>query len=91
MSNRVYALSTILRSPASILGTVLILVFSVETAVMLALPYLVPDFFGETGRAVLDAVLLTLVCAPALWWVIIGPLRRIAIQEHQRSETIVTE
>jgi PAS domain S-box-containing protein len=36
-----------------------------------------------------DSILLTSACAPALWWVIIGPLRRIAIQEHQRSQTIV--
>jgi len=79
----------VLRSPAWILGIVLILVFTVETAVMLVLPYLMPQFLGETGKAVLDALLLTLVCAPVLWWVIIGPLRRIAIQEHQRSETIV--
>jgi len=89
MSNRVSAPSTVLRSPAWILGIVLILVFTVETAVMLVLPYLMPQFLGETGKAVLDALLLTLVCAPVLWWVIIGPLRRIAIQEHQRSETIV--
>ena len=89
MSNRVSAPATLLRSPAWILGIVLVLVFTVETAVMLALPYLIPEFLGETGRAVFDAVLLTLVCAPVLWRVIIGPLRRIAIQEHQRSETIV--
>jgi len=89
MSNRVSALSTILLAPAWILGIVLILVFTVETVVMFMLPYLMPESLGETGRAFLDAVLLTLVCAPALWWVIIGPLRQIAIQEHQRSETIV--
>ena len=79
----------ILRSPMRILGIVLLLVFVVEVAVMIALPHVMPRFLGETGRAVFDAFLLTLVCAPALWWVIIGPLRRIAIQEHQRSETIV--
>lgn len=56
---------------------------------MFVLPHLVPGLLGEAGKAVLDALLLTLVCAPALWWVIIGPLRRIAVQEHQRSETIV--
>ncbi len=89
MANRVSALSTLLRSPARILGIVLTLVFVVEVGVMLVLPHVLPDFFGETGRAFLDAVLLTLVCAPVLWWVIIGPLRRIAFQEHQRSETIV--
>lgn len=89
MSNRIAALSLILRSPARILVIVLILVFVAEVGVMFVLPYVMPEFFGETGKAILDAVLLTLVCAPALWWVIIGPLRRIAIQEHRRSQTIV--
>ncbi len=89
MSNRVSALSSILRSPARILGIVLGLVFFVEVGVMLMLPYVMPDFLGETGTAFMDAILLTLVCAPVLWWVIISPLRRIAIQEHERSETIV--
>ncbi|QDV23230.1 sensor histidine kinase [Aureliella helgolandensis] len=89
MSNRVSALSSILRSPARILGIVLLLMFIAEVGVMFVLPHVMLDFFGETGMAVLDAVLLTLVCAPVLWWVIIGPLRRIAIQEHGRSETIV--
>lgn len=89
MSHRVSALSSILRSPTRILGIVLGLVFTVEVGVMLVLPYVLPDFLGDTGKAFVDAIMLTLVCAPVLWWVIIGPLRRIAIQEHQRSETIV--
>lgn len=89
MSNRVSALSSILRSPTRILGIVLMLVFTAEVGVMFLLPHVMPGFLGESGKAVLDAILLTLVCAPVLWWVIIGPLRRIAIQEHQRSETIV--
>ncbi len=89
MFDRFEKLSAILHSPVRILGLVLLLIFSVEVCVMLLLPYLIPNVWGETVRAVIDAVLLTLVCAPVLWWVIIGPLRRIAIQEHQRSETIV--
>ena len=89
MSRRVSSLSSILRSPTRILAIVLSLVFTVEVCVMLVLPHVVPSFFGEAEQAFLDAVLLTAVCAPVLWWVIIGPLRRIAIQEHQRSETIV--
>jgi PAS domain S-box-containing protein len=72
-----------------ILGLVLMLVFVAEVAVMLVLPYVLPSMLNESGKAIVDAVLLTLVCAPALWLVIIGPLRRIAIQEHERSETIV--
>ena len=89
MSSRVSALSTILRSPLRILALVLMLVFTAEVAVMLVLPFITPNFIGEGARAILDAFLLTIVCAPVLWWVIIGPLRKIAIQEHQRSETIV--
>jgi len=89
MSSRVSALSTILRSPMRILALVLMLVFIAEVAVMLVLPLITPIVMGEALRAILDAFLLTIVCAPALWWVIIGPLRRIAIQEQQRSETIV--
>ncbi len=89
MSSRVSALATILRSPARILGIVLMVVFMAEVAVMLVLPHLMLGLLSESAKAVLDAILLTLVCAPALWLVIIGPLRRIAVQEHQRSETIV--
>ncbi len=65
------------------------LVFIVEVAVMFVLPHVVPRSFSESGKAMADAVLLTMVCAPVLWLVIIGPLRRIAVQEHERSETIV--
>lgn len=89
MTYRISALSTILRSPMRILGLVLMLVFVAEVAVMLVLPYVTPKMFGESGKAIFDAMLLTLFCAPALWLVIIGPLRRIAIQEHERSESIV--
>ncbi len=88
MSNRVSALSSILRSPTRILGIVLMLVFIAEVAVMFVLPHCHPDFW-RIRQSGLGRDLLTLICAAALWWVIIGPLRRIAIQEHQRSETIV--
>jgi PAS domain S-box-containing protein len=81
--------SSVFRSPARILGLMLGVVFVVEAAVMVMLPFLVPGSLGETTRAMVDAFLLTIICAPLLWWVIVGPLRRIAIQEHQRSETIV--
>jgi PAS domain S-box-containing protein len=89
MSNRVSALLSIIRSPVRVLTVVLVVIFTVEVGVMFVLPHVIPNFFGEIGKAVIDAVLLTLICAPVLWWVIIGPLRRIAMQEHERSETIV--
>lgn len=89
MSDRVSALLSIIGSPVRILGIVLLLIFTVEVCVMFVLPYVIPNSLSEFGKAFFDAVLLTLVCAPVLWWVIISPLRRIAIQEHERSETIV--
>lgn len=89
MSNRVSALLSIIGSPVQVLSLVLLVIFTVEVAVMVALPYVIPSFFGEISKALFDAILLTAVCAPVLWWVIIGPLRRIAVQELERSETIV--
>ncbi|WP_161604719.1 sensor histidine kinase [Roseiconus nitratireducens] len=89
MPSRVTAVTTLLRSPLRILSVVLLLVFAAEVAVMFVLPHIMPESYGEAWKAILDAVLLTLVCAPALWWVLIAPLRRVAIQEHQRSQTIV--
>lgn len=79
---------TILRSPIHLLGIILLLVFSAELFVMIVLPWF-PDTLGVWGRAVVDAILLTAICAPVVWWVIIRPLREIAMEEHQRSETIV--
>ncbi len=79
----------ILHRPSRILISILSLVFAAEVAVMFALPYLIPRSIGEGGKALLDAVLLTIICAPALWWMIIRPLRRIAIESHERSETVV--
>ncbi|MCA9086502.1 MAG: PAS domain S-box protein [Planctomycetaceae bacterium] len=90
MPSQLSALSRILQSPGRILLVMLLVVFAVEVAVMLTLPFLVPSVLGETSRAVLDALLLTLISAPALWWVIVSPLRRIAVQEQARSETIVS-
>lgn len=89
MPDRASVLLRVLQSPSRILLTILIVVFGVEVVVMLLLPHIVWDSIAETQRAVLDALLLTLLCSPVLWAIIIAPLRRIAIQEHERSETIV--
>jgi len=89
MSDRVTALTKLLQSPVRILSIMLLVVFAVEVMVMIALPYLIPEWINPTQRAFLDAGLLTVVSAPVLWWLIVAPLRRIAIQEHARSETVV--
>ncbi|MCA9218350.1 MAG: HAMP domain-containing histidine kinase [Planctomycetales bacterium] len=82
MPTRDSTLSGILRSPARILAIILILVFCTEVVVMLVLPYVIPRFLGVTGEAFVDAVLLTLVCAPVLWFVILAAKRA----EEQRID-----
>ena len=67
--------SRILHSPARILAVILILVFSTEVVVMLVLPHVIPEVLGEIGKAFVDAILLTLVCAPVLWFVILAAKR----------------
>lgn len=89
MPHRISVLSRMLRSPGRILALMLLVVFAVEVVVMTLLPLFVPQSLNETGKAMVDAGLLTLVCAPVLWWLIVGPLRRIAVSEHARSEMIV--
>lgn len=89
MSSRVTALSRILQSPARILGVLLLVVFVFEVGVMFLLPHVLPAALNETAEAVVDALLLTCGIAPVIWWIIVGPLRRIALSEHARSETII--
>ncbi|MCU0711016.1 MAG: ATP-binding protein [Pirellula sp.] len=62
--------SKVLRSPKSILLIVLVLVFLTEFLVMVALPVILPSPISKLGEAVIDAVLLTAVIAPVLWWLI---------------------
>jgi PAS domain S-box-containing protein len=90
MPTRISSTTRILDHPWRILGIVLAVVFTVETAVMLVLPWILLDTVDESARAFIDATLLTLVCAPVLWWIIIGPLRRIAMVEQIRSQTIAS-
>jgi signal transduction histidine kinase len=55
-------------SPLRLFITVLLLIFTVEFAVMLALPAIVPAGMDPRLQSVPDAGLLTLFCAPVLWW-----------------------
>ena len=75
MPGRDSALSSILHSPVRILAIILILVFTTEVVVMLVLPHVLPDVLGDIGEAFLDGLLLTLVCAPVLWLVILAAKR----------------
>ena len=80
----------LLASPRRILLLMLGVIFLIETTIMLVLPSVMPGTLSESGKAILDSVLLTVVSAPVLWCLLVGPLRRIAVREQMRAETIIT-
>lgn len=63
--------------PALVWAVVLATIFAAETAVMLLLPWMMPGHFPWLAHAAVDAVLLTVVIAPVLWWTVDRPLRQI--------------
>ncbi|MCA9039932.1 MAG: PAS domain-containing protein [Planctomycetaceae bacterium] len=89
MASTTAALQKILQTPSRLIGLVLLVVFFIEVGIMLALPILLPDNLSSQTYALVDAVALTIVCAPVLWLIIIGPLRQIAIDEQARTETVI--
>jgi two-component system sensor histidine kinase UhpB len=59
-----------------VFAVVLVIVFSVEGAIMLALPALPQGWRNSTEEGLLDAAALTLITAPAVWLLLVLPLRR---------------
>ncbi|MEZ6044139.1 MAG: ATP-binding protein [Planctomycetaceae bacterium] len=89
MASATASLQKILHTPSRLIVLVLMVVFSIEACIMLALPILLPENLSSETYALVDAIALTVVSAPVLWLIIIGPLRQIAIDEHVRTETVV--
>ncbi len=85
-ANRVQSL---IPNPWRILLTVLLTIFVVEAAVMVALPALLPDRLDKRIVAFADACLLTLGAAPILMWIVIRPLRHQLIREEAKAESIL--
>jgi signal transduction histidine kinase len=73
----------LLSSPARVFALVLLLVFAVEGVIMLALPALPEAWRGSAFEGLLDASALTAITAPAVWFLLVLPLRRsIATRGH---------
>lgn len=77
MSWRSEDLPRLPRSPVRVFVLVLLLVFAVEGAIMLCLPQLPGAGHGPLLDGLLDAFALTLIAAPALWYLTVFPLRRL--------------
>jgi len=56
---------------------------------MFLLPVVLPPNVNDVMLAVVDSSLLTLISAPVLWWVIIGPLNLLAKAERSRAFSII--
>ena len=66
------------------------LIFAVEAAVMLLLPVLLPTNASTFHTAVFDACLLTGMLAPAMWWLIIRPLRSLIATRTELLARVLT-
>jgi len=63
--------------PAAVWWVVLATAFLTEHAVMGVLPWLLPDPHGRFAEATVDALILTAVLAPVVWWLVVRPLREV--------------
>ena len=76
-------------SPLRLFFLVLAIVFLAEAAVMFVLPALLPGADYVT-TSVADALILSILVAPFLWWLIVRPLRSKIILEQARAATVVS-
>lgn len=63
--------------PLAVWVVLLAVIFAVEYGLMLILPWVIPEQSSRILESVVDAVVLTLLLAPVLWWLIVRPLREI--------------
>ena len=68
--------------------TLLVISFLAETGVMFLLPVVLPKT-SRTIEAFADAVLLTLITAPVIWWLVIRPLQGAALREKAHAAAII--
>lgn len=63
--------------PWRVFALVMLTVFSVEGAIMLAMPVLPAWTQARVCSGVFDATMLTLATAPVVWWLAVAPVRRL--------------
>lgn len=68
----------------------LLIVFTVEVAIMDLLPGFVPPGSHRFVSAVVDATFLSLVIAPVTWWLFVVPLKRRHAERGRLLERILT-
>ena len=81
------------RTPLSVFLLVLILVYMIEAAVMVLLMAFPGLKSTPAALVIIDSSLLVCALAPALWFVVVRPLRKMATARGQllRSQTMIQE
>lgn len=64
-------------SPTVVWLVILVVLFVTEYAVMLALPILLTQDRSYLAEALIDALTVTAVIAPIIWWTLVRPLREV--------------
>lgn len=72
-------------SPLVVFFKLLAIIFIAEAGVMFLLPVILPQSVDAGTEAFVDSCLLTLLTAPLVWWVIIGPLQASAAAEKMSA------
>lgn len=65
-------------NPGRLLLLALATTFAGEYTIMRTLPYVLPEDYGATWEAIVDACLLTVIVAPVLWMVAVWPIQKLA-------------
>ena len=86
---RDYKKEVFVPSPWRLFVQLMVMIFTVEAAIMLFLSTL---YLREHGilTDIADAVLLDVLSAPLLWYLMVRPLRNLAAAEHIQAATIVS-
>lgn len=63
--------------PVGVWLVLLGVIFVTEYGVMLLLPWLLPEHPFRVLESALDAIILTFLLAPVLWWTLVRPLREV--------------
>ncbi|TGU74372.1 EAL domain-containing protein [Geomonas terrae] len=74
--------------PLAVLGLLLMVTFVTESVVMSLLSYLFPSLDGLPA-VFTDALFLTALSAPAVWWLIARPLELLARRESVTARTVL--
>jgi signal transduction histidine kinase len=77
-------------SPGRVFLLILAVVFTIEAAVMIVLPYVLPKDSDRRLETLVDSCTLTLVLAPVLWSLVISPLRRLAESRSQLLQRVIS-